>query len=104
MGHNGTGVAGLTGWVFLIYYTVVSDCLRFLLIILGRNGSGNDYFWLKTDRLKKYFRPKEAQTGLKLDEPEKNVAKRIFLILFWPKRIDEKKNFAGRNEGIPTLR
>jgi hypothetical protein len=24
--------------------TVVSDCLRFLLIILGRNGSGNHYF------------------------------------------------------------
>jgi hypothetical protein len=59
-------------------YTVVSDCLRFLLIILGRNGSGNDYFWLKTDRLKKYFRPKEAQTGLKLDKPKKNVAKTDF--------------------------
>jgi hypothetical protein len=37
-----------------------------LRIILGRNGSGNDYFWLKTDRLKKYFRPEDAQTGLKL--------------------------------------
>ncbi len=36
--------------------TVESHCLRFLIIILGRNGSGNYYFWLKTDRLKKYFR------------------------------------------------
>jgi hypothetical protein len=60
------------------YFTVVSDCLRFLLIILGRNGSGNDYFWLKTDRLRKYFRPKEAQTGLKLEKPKKNVAKTDF--------------------------
>jgi hypothetical protein len=68
--------------------TVVSDCLRFLLIILGRNGSGNDHFWLKTDRLKKYFRPKEAQTGLKLDNPKKMSQKRFFFLLFWPKRID----------------
>jgi hypothetical protein len=35
---------------------------------LGRNGSGNYYFWLKTDRLKTYLRSKEAQTGLKLDK------------------------------------
>jgi hypothetical protein len=49
------------------YNTVESHCLRFLLIIVGRNGSGTYYFWLKTDRLIKYFKPKEAQTGLKLD-------------------------------------
>jgi hypothetical protein len=52
-------------------YTVESHCLRFLLIILGRNGSGNYYFWLKTGRLKKCFRPKEAQTGLKLGKTKK---------------------------------
>jgi hypothetical protein len=51
--------------------TVESHCLRFLLIILGRNGSGNYYCWLKTDRLKRQFRPKEAQTGLKLDTTKK---------------------------------
>jgi hypothetical protein len=33
--------------------TVESHCLRLLLNILGRNGSGNYYYWLKTDRLKK---------------------------------------------------
>jgi hypothetical protein len=75
--------AGLgMGWAALLeLHTVVSDCLRFLLIILGRNGSGNDYFWLKTDRLQKYFRPKEAQTGLKLDKPGKNVAKTIIFLI-----------------------
>jgi hypothetical protein len=29
---------------FYIFHTVESHCLRFLLIILGRNGSGNHYF------------------------------------------------------------
>jgi hypothetical protein len=71
--------------------TVVSDCLRFLLIILGRNGSGNDSFWLKTDRLKNYFRPKEAQTGLKLDKPEKNVAKTNFFNIVFGRNGSIKK-------------
>jgi hypothetical protein len=70
---------------------VESHCLRFLLIILGRNGSRNYYFWLKTDRLKNNFRPKEAQTGLKLDKT-KNCRKNGFL-----------KYYFGRNGSIKQM-
>jgi hypothetical protein len=38
------------------------------------------YFGLKTDRLKKYLRPKEAQTGIKQDKTEK-MQKRIFKLV-----------------------
>jgi hypothetical protein len=71
--------------------TVESHCLGFLLIILGNNGSGNYYFWLKTDRLKNYFRPKEAQTGLKLGKTEKT------------RKTEFLKYSFGRNGSIESI-
>ncbi len=45
----------------IIHYTVESHCLRFLLIILGRRGSRNQYFCPKRGSIKKIFWPAGAK-------------------------------------------
>jgi hypothetical protein len=75
-------------YYIILYSTVEFHCRRFLLIILGRNGSENHILWLKTDRFK-------AKRGLKLAKSS-------------PKRGGKRKNglpnyYFGKNGSIKQI-
>ncbi len=59
-----------------------------LINYFGQKWIGKLLFLAENGSIKKYFRPKEAQTGLKLDKTNKMSQKRILKILFWPTRVD----------------